>query len=282
MGWPIGGCGGRVKYGSLTGLFNFYFCMPALELTQYRTFITELTAASGPIIRNYFGDATLAVEQKDDRTPVTAADREAEGALRKLINARFPSHGIIAEEYGSERADAEWTWVLDPVDGTKSFVHGVPLFGTLIGLLHEGKPVLGAIHQPVLDWLCVGDNQETTLNGTRVRVRDTRSLAEATLLVTSFTNAAKHGGAGWGRLATSAKLARTWGDCFGYLLVAAGRADIMCDPVMNIWDVLPLVPIIRGAGGHITDWTGGEVGDGKSCLAASPRLHRLALDLLLT
>lgn len=252
------------------------------SLDGYRSFIAELAAASGPVVQKYFGNPALAVEQKGDLTPVTVADREAEGALRKLINARYPTHGIIAEEYGSEHADAEWTWMLDPIDGTKSFIHGVPLFGTLIGLLHQGKPVLGAIHQPVLNWLCVGDNTQTTFNGTQVRMRDTRVLAEATLLVTSFTNAAKHGGAGWERLAASTKLARTWGDCFGYLLVATGRADIMCDPIMNVWDVLPLVPIIRGAGGHITDWTGGEVGGGKSCLAASPRLHRLALDLLLT
>jgi myo-inositol-1(or 4)-monophosphatase len=255
------------------------------SLDVYRAFIAELTAASGSVVRKYFGQPALAVEKKSDQSPVTVADREAEGALRQLINARFPGHGIIAEEYGSERADAEWTWVLDPIDGTKSFIHGVPLFGTLIGLLHQGKPVLGAIHQPVLDWLCVGDNTQTTLNGARVRVRDTRALAEATLLTTSLggdipqlhTEEARQ------RLFKAAGIVRTWGDCFGYLLVASGRADIMGDGAShNAWDVLPLVPIIRGAGGHITDWTGAEVGGGKSCLATSPRLHRLALDLLLT
>ncbi|HVU38942.1 MAG TPA: inositol monophosphatase family protein [Opitutales bacterium] len=257
----------------------------ASSLDPYRTFIPELAAASGPIVRKYFGNPALAVEQKGDLSPVTAADREAEGAMRRLINARFPAHGILAEEYGSERADAEWTWVLDPIDGTKSFIHGVPLFGTLIGLLHEGRPVLGAIHQPILEWLCVGDNEQTTCNGASVRVRETRTLAEATLLTTSLGSDIPqiHSAEARQRLLGAAGIVRTWGDCFGYLLVATGRANVMGDGVAhNAWDVLPLVPIIRGAGGVITDWGGGEVGSGKSCLAASPRLHRLALDLLLT
>ncbi len=254
-----------------------------LNLDPYRAFIGELTAASGPIIRRHFWNPALAVEQKSDHTPVTAADRDAEAALRQLINARFPQHGIIAEEYGPERADAEWTWVLDPIDGTKSFIHGVPLFGTLIGLQYQGQPVLGAIHQPIMDLLCVGDGVETKLNGAPVRVRDTRTIPEATLLTTDVVDSARrHDAAAWKRLEGAAKLVRTWGDCYGYLLVATGQADMMCDAVMNLWDVLPLVPIIRGAGGIITDWSGGEIGDQKSCLAANPRLHRLALDLLLT
>jgi len=255
----------------------------SLDLTPYRVFLSELVAASGPILQKHFLNPALAVEQKSDQTPVTVADRDAEAAMRKLINARFPQHGILAEEYGAERAEAEWTWVLDPIDGTKAFVHGVPLFGTLIGLLYQGQPVLGAIHQPILNLLCVGDGQATTLNARPVRVRDTRSMAEATLLTTCVMDPARrHNPVAWQRLLNSAKLVRTWGDCYGYLLVATGQADVMCDAVMNAWDVLPLVPIIRGAGGLITDWQGGEVGDQKSCVAASPRLHRMALDLLLT
>jgi myo-inositol-1(or 4)-monophosphatase len=259
--------------------------MPSVDLTPYRAFLGELVAASGPIVQKHFWDPALTVEQKDDLSPVSAADRDAEAAMRRLINARFPQHGILAEEYGPERADAEWTWVLDPIDGTKSFVHGVPLFGTLVALLHEGRPVLGAIHQPMLNLLCVGDGKVTTLNGAPVRVRDTRSMAEATLLTTTLGPDIPqiHTTEGRKRLLGAAGLVRTWGDCFGYLLVATGRADVMCDGVAhNAWDVLPLVPIIRGAGGFITDWQGLEVGQGKSCIAANPRLHRLALDLLLT
>jgi len=257
--------------------------MPSVDIAPYHALLAELTAASGPILRQHFWNPDLVVEQKVDQTPVTVADRDAEAAMRRIINARFPEHGILAEEYGPERPEAEWTWVLDPIDGTKAFVHGVPLFGTLIGLLHEGTPVLGAIHQPILNLMCVGDGEVTTLNGKPVRMRDTRSIAEATLLTTCMMDPPqRYDIAAWKRLTTTAGLVRTWGDCYGYLLVATGQADIMCDAVMNIWDVLPLVPIIRGAGGLITDWHGGEIGDQKSCIAANPRLHRMALDLLLT
>src|ERR1700690_457641 len=150
---------------------------PGPKLDSCRALLAELVAASGPILQKHFWDPALAVEQKSDQTPVTEADRAAEGAMRRLINARFPQHGIIAEEYGPERADAEWTWVLDPIDGTKSFMHGVPLFGTLIGLLYQGQPVLGAIHQPILNLLCVGDGKVTTLNDRPVHVRETRAMA---------------------------------------------------------------------------------------------------------
>ncbi len=255
------------------------------DLSVYRTFLAELTAASGPIVQKHFFSQELEVEHKSDRTPVTEADRGAEAAMRKLINERFPTHGIVAEEYGNEGDDAEWKWVLDPIDGTKSFIHGVPLFGTLIGLLYQGQPVLGAIHQPILNLLCLGDGKSTTLNGRPVQVQEKRSFAEATLLTTSVGDDILqiHSPEARQRLLKAAGIVRTWGDCFGYLLVATGRADVMCDGVAhNAWDVLPLVPIIRGAGGVITDWSGGEVGDQKSCIAASPRLHRMALDLLLT
>jgi myo-inositol-1(or 4)-monophosphatase len=257
--------------------------MLTTDPAPHREFLAELTAASGPILQRHFWNRALVVEQKSDSSPVTEADRAAEIALRQLINQRFPDHGIVAEELGPERPDAEWVWVLDPIDGTKAFVHGVPLFGTLIGLLHHGQPVLGAIHQPILNLLCVGDGETCHLNGEPVSVRQTRSLVEATLLTTCVLDAARrHDPAAWQRLLGAAKLVRTWGDCFGYLLVATGQADVMCDAVMNAWDVLPLVPIIRGAGGVITDWQGGPVGDQKSCIAANPRLHRMALDILLT
>jgi len=192
------------------------------DLTTYRAFLAELTAASGPIVQKHFFNQELEVEHKSDRTPVTEADRGAEAAMRKLINERFPTHGIVAEEYGNERDDAEWTWVLDPIDGTKSFIHGVPLFGTLIGLLYQGRPVLGAIHQPILNLLCVGDGENTTLNDRPVQVRETRSLAEATLLTTSIGDDILqiHSPEARQRLLKAAGIVRTWGDCFGYLLVA--------------------------------------------------------------
>lgn len=246
-----------------------------MELSVFRTFMEELAAASAQVIRPLFGSPSLAVETKADLTPVTAADRGAEEVMRAMINKRFPTHGILGEEQGPERTDAEWVWVLDPVDGTKSFATACPLFGTLIALVHQGQPVLGAIHQPILNQLVLGDGVTTTLNGAPVRCRPTRTLAEATLLTSDWLAPAKYqGGAAFEAVATQAKIARTWGDCYGYLLVATGWADVMCDPIMNPWDVAALIPVIRGAGGVITDWRGDSPVDAASIVAAAtPELH---------
>jgi len=236
---------------------------------------------SGAVIRRYFRSPGLAVDVKDDATPVTDADRGAEELLRAKILARFPDHGILAEEFGSERLDAEWVWVLDPIDGTKSFVSGVPLFGTLIGLLHHGEPVLGAIHQPILNELVIGDGRTTTLNGRPVRVRPTGRLADAVLLASDLGTAARHqSAAGWDRLVDRVRWVRTWGDCYGYLLVATGTADVMTDPIMAPWDLLPLIPVLRGAGGIITDWQGNDPVRGSSIVAANPMLHPQVIELL--
>jgi histidinol phosphatase-like enzyme (inositol monophosphatase family) len=246
-----------------------------VDLSPYRTFLVELAAASGDFIRPFFGQPGLAVETKADQTPVTAADRGAEQLLRAHIAKRHPSHGIIGEEFGSERADAEWVWVLDPVDGTKSFITGVPFLGTLIALLHRGQPVLGCINQPILDQLMLGDGAQTSLNGRTVRCRPTKHIEDATLLTSDPLSPAKYqNGAAYDALAGRAKLVRTWGDCYGYLLVAGGWADICLDPIVNPWDIAALVPIIRGAGGVITDWQGGSPYPAQSMVAAAtPELH---------
>ena len=250
-----------------------------MDLEPYREFLFELAEMSGNFIRPFFGKSDLEIELKADRTPVTAADRGAEKLMRDLIREAFPKHGMIGEEFGPDRPDAEFVWVLDPIDGTKSFTSGVPLFGTLIGLLHNGQPVLGCIHQPVLDQLLIGDNESATLNGRPVRVRAARPLAEATLL-TSDTVAAG-AVAGFQNLATRAALVRTWGDCYGYLLVATGFADIMFDPAMHPWDIAALVPVIRGAGGVITDAKGGAPYPAASIVAsANPELHREVIGAL--
>jgi histidinol-phosphatase len=238
-----------------------------------------LAQRSGDLIRPYFGAdaATLAVELKADETIVTRADREAEALMRQLIAKRFPEHGIIGEEYGAERADSEFVWSLDPIDGTISFASASPLFGTQIALLHSGEPVLGAINQPVLRQLCIGDGEVTTLNDRPVRVREGRPLSEATLLTTDILRVPEHhDAAAFETLMRGVKLVRTWGDCYGYLLLATGHADIMGDPgTHHPWDVYPLVPIILGAGGVITDWQGNDVLGLKSVLTTtSPTLHR--------
>ncbi len=245
-----------------------------MDLSPYRTFLQELASASGDFIRPFVTDPALAVETKDDQSPVTAADRGAEELMRAMITKKFPRHGIIGEEFGNENPDAEWVWVLDPIDGTKAFITGVPLWGTLIALLNQGQPVLGAIHQPVLHQLLIGDNTATTLNDRPVRMRACARIEDATVLTSDPLNPARHqNGPAYEALIRRARLVRTWGDCYGYLLLATGRADISLDPIMNPWDIAALVPVIRGAGGIITDWQGGPAYPAQSTIAANPVLH---------
>jgi len=253
-----------------------------VELSDYKPFLLELARASGDFIRPLYGRRDLAVDNKADASPVTQADRGAEELMRRMIKAQFPSHGILGEEFGAESTDAEFVWVLDPVDGTKSFITGVPLWGTLIALLHHGQPVLGCIHQPVLNQLVVGDGTTTTLNGAPVRCRPTTRLADTTLLTCDWLTPAQYqDGPAFDRLARSAKLCRTWGDAGGYLLLATGWADLVVDPIMNPWDIAALVPVIRGAGGVITDWSGGPAYPAQSTIAAAtPELHAAALAML--
>jgi len=245
-----------------------------MNLEPYRAFLLELADQSGAFIRPWFGRPDLAVETKSDQTPVTVADRGAEELMRRMIRARFPDHGILGEEYGAENTGAEFVWVLDPVDGTRAFAAGSPLFGTLIALQHHGQPVLGAIHQPLLRQLLVGDGAHTTLNGRPVRVRPATRLEDATLLCSDPLTPAKHqNGAAFASLVGRVKLVRTWGDCYGYLLLATGGADVMCDPIMNPWDIAALIPVIRGAGGVITDWQGRDPVSAASIVAAGAGLH---------
>ena len=248
---------------------------------EFINFVHKLASESAQIIKPYFGTFDLEVELKSDETPVTAADRGAEEVMRHLIRKEFPDHGIIGEEFGDENEAAEFVWVLDPIDGTKSFASGCPLFGTLICLLYEGQPILGAINQPILERLCIGDNNQTTVNGHPVHVRETDRLSEAILLTTDILSVGEYQNkAGFENLLHGTKLFRTWGDCYGYLLLASGGADIMLDPIVNPWDVLPVIPVVRGAGGIITAWDGSDVVRGDSCVAASQNLHPRVLEIL--
>jgi myo-inositol-1(or 4)-monophosphatase len=252
-----------------------------VNLEPYRAFLIELAASSGDFIRPHFGSPGLAVELKSDDTPVTVADRGAEQLMREQIRRKFPNHGILGEEFGAENAGAEFVWVLDPIDGTKAFAAACPLFGTLIALVHQGKPLLGAIHQPVLRQLLVGDGASAVLNGRSVRLRACARVEDATLLTSDPWNPGRYrDGAAYEALARRARLVRTWGDCYGYLLVAGGWADVMCDPIMNPWDIPALIPIIRGAGGIITDWQGGDPMQADSVVAAGPALHPLVIAAL--
>jgi histidinol phosphatase-like enzyme (inositol monophosphatase family) len=248
----------------------------------FLSFAVELAQASGDFIKPHFGNLGLAVDLKSDLTPVTIADRGAEELMRAMIARRYPDHGVLGEEYGADRTDAEFVWVLDPVDGTKAFTTACPLFGTLIGLLHQGKPCLGIIHNPILGQLMIGDGTTTTLNGTRVRCRATTRVEDATLLYSDHFSVERYqNGAAFDTLARRVKLARTWGDCYGYLLMAAGWADIALDPIVNPWDIAAIIPIVRGAGGTISDWNGNDPASAQSAIAcATAELHRTVVAVL--
>lgn len=255
---------------------------PPVDLSPYRQVLLELARASGEYILPLYRQPGLAVDHKTDSSPVTIADRGAEELMRARLARHFPTHGVIGEEFGPDRPDAEFVWVLDPIDGTKAFVTGLPLWGTLIALLHRGQPVLGCIHQPALGQLVIGDGHTSTLNDTPVRCRPTRTLEEATLLTSDPINPHTYqNGDAYEALIRRARLVRTWGDCYGYLLVATGWADVMLDPVMNPWDIAALVPIVRGAGGVISDWRGNPPYPAESTIAAgTPELHAAVLRAL--
>ncbi len=247
---------------------------------SYIDFTRELAQASGEVIKKYFR-SSMDVETKSDQTPVTIADRQAEKLMRTMIQERFPDHGILGEEFDTLHPDAQYQWVLDPIDGTKTFVTGTYLFGTLIALLENGHPIIGAINNPVVDQFLVGDGQQTWLNGAPVKVRDCPSIKNATLLTTNpLTVHQYRDGAAFEALVRQAKLYRTWGDCHGYFLVATGYADIMIDAAMHIWDVAALVPIIEGAGGKITDYYGGDPMSGEGAIATAGPLHELVVAVL--
>ena len=251
-----------------------------MRIKEFTEFICTLAEKSGEVIKPYFARADLAVEIKGDQTLVTQADRQAEAVMRDLIRKKYPEHGILGEEFGPENSSAEFVWTLDPIDGTISFASGCPLFGTLIGLVHGGTPILGAINHPLLNQLCIGNNTETTMNGRAVRLRETDYLSEAILLTTDVASIGNDRRKGFEELLRRTRLFRTWGDCYGYLLVASGGADIMLDPVMNPWDIIPLVPVIQGANGVITTWSGANASQGNSCVAANKKLHPQVLQIL--
>jgi histidinol-phosphatase len=250
-------------------------------------FATELAQASGRLILDYYRQslrgAGPAVITKADATPVTAADREAESLMRGMIEQRYPEHRVLGEEGGSSGPDgAARQWVLDPIDGTKSFVHGVPLFGTLIALLEGGRPVLGVIHLPATGELMIGaQGRGTTVNGRPVHVRATERLEEATFAFTDSAQLHRLGlSEGFLELQRRVRIVRGWGDCYGHFLVAAGRADIMIDPVMSVWDVAALKPCVEGAGGRLTELSGEDPPLGKSALSTNGRLHEAVLGVL--
>lgn len=243
----------------------------------------ELARLSRDVIRAYFR-APLAIDRKADRTPVTIADREAERVMREAIAAAVPDDGIIGEEFGDSPSRSGWTWVLDPVDGTKAFMAGRPTFGTLIGLCEGDRPKLGIIQQPVLDELWLGvEGRQTTFNGIPARVRPCAGLDEALISTTAtdlFTQAER---AAWERVRERAATAIYGGDCYAYALLASGHADLVIETGLKPHDVAALVPVVVGAGGGMTDWAGRDVRlqpDVAVVATGDARVHAQALALL--
>ena len=250
------------------------------QLRDLAAFAESLATAVRPVSCRWFRH-TLQVDTKADESPVTIADREVEAALRQRITARFPEHGILGEELGRSHVDAEYVWSLDPIDGTRSFISGHPLWGTLIALLHRGTPVLGVIDMPVLDERWVGiEGKPTRFNGAVCRTSAQRDLAQASLYSTSPDLFRNDGNAAFERLSQAVHMRRFGGDCYSYALLAAGHVDLVFETELQPYDYLALTPVIEGAGGTITDWSGAALGmgsDGRVLAAANAPLHAQAL-----
>ncbi|MDP6175101.1 MAG: histidinol-phosphatase [Rhodospirillales bacterium] len=243
-----------------------------------------LANAAGEVLRRHFRNLDQ-VEDKADATPVTVADREAEAVMRDILAGECPEHGILGEEMGAENTDAEYVWVLDPIDGTKSFVTGKPLFGTLIGLTHQGCPVLGIIDQPILGERWIGaTGMLASFSQGPAKTRSCASLADAWGYTTSpdmFADGDERDG--FERLRRSVKHMLYGADCYAYGLVAAGFADLVCEADLQPYDYCALVPVIESAGGVMSDWAGKPLdlgSDGRVLAAGDAGLHAAALKIL--
>lgn len=251
------------------------------ELKQLLEFAVRVAREAGDITYRYF-KGTFAAELKSDSSPVTVADREAERYIRDSIERAFPDDGILGEEEAERIGTSERRWIIDPLDGTYSFVHGVPLYGVLIGLEIAGEPSLGVVNLPALDEIIYGARGLGCLwNGEPARVSVTQSIDEALLLATDFGTCEKYG---FGRAAEAlqrqANARRTWGDCYGHILVATGRAEIMLDPVMNVWDCAALLPIVEEAGGTFTNWQGRRTIYGGNAVSTNGLLHNVVIETI--
>lgn len=256
-----------------------------LEPGRLLVFAENLADVAGGVITPYFRSTTIAVDQKADDSPVTIADREAEQAMRALIEQTFPEHGIEGEEFGAVRLDADYVWHLDPIDGTKSFITGRPLFGTLVSVALHGRPIVGVIDHCILKERWTGGSGLSSLwNGAKVATRRCERLADAILYVTSPKMFKLPGErTAFSRVEDAVALPLYGGDCYAYGQLAMGFADVIVEADLDTHDYLPLIPVIEGAGGIITDWEGQALTPdsiGRVVAAGDPRVHAEALKLL--
>jgi histidinol phosphatase-like enzyme (inositol monophosphatase family) len=256
----------------------------AAEYEQRLTVARSAALEAGKLILGYYQSSGLAVDRKRDSSPVTIADRQAEELIRKRITEKFPHDGILGEEFGEQAGTSGYRWILDPLDGTKSFIHGVPLFGTLIGIEFGGKCMIGVCHMPVLGetaWGAKGLGAFWQPAGGQVQSARVSTVADLSQALFCFTTVQGFGRIGrqdaFESLIAQSGLARGWGDCYGHLLVATGRAEVMVDPLMNIWDAAALIPIVEEAGGHFMDWNGASRADAGNGISVNAALRDTVL-----
>lgn len=257
------------------------------ELQQRLDFARDAAARAGVFIMSHYQSPELAVERKRDKSPVTAADRGAEELIRSLIAEQFPNDGVLGEEFGESNGSSEWRWILDPVDGTKSFIHGVPLFGTLIGLEFGDQQVAGLCALPALNevvygalglgaWWQIGSREPV-----RARVSHVDTLSEAVFCTTTIQGWSRVGRQeAFERFCSTCAISRGWGDCYGHLLVATGRVDLMIDPLLNPWDCAAFVPILHEAGGAFVDLEGRTTIHSGNGMSVNGKLKDAALAML--
>lgn len=253
----------------------------------------RLADRSGEIALQHFR-TSVAVDAKGDDSPVTVADRDAESAMREMIRTAFPDHGLIGEEHGRDRSDAEWLWILDPIDGTRSFINGVPLFGTLIGLWRrntdgEAQPVLGCINHPALKERWVGGTEHpTTFNGTRAKPRPCAAAADASMYYTAADLFTPGEATAFTAVTNAVRHARAGGtDCYHYAMVASGWIDLVVESGLKLHDYAAIVPVLQGAGAVVSDWNGAPLAlesettvGGQVLACGDTRLHAEAVKLL--
>jgi histidinol phosphatase-like enzyme (inositol monophosphatase family) len=258
-----------------------------MSTVDFGAFVDELATQSGQAILPFFR-AQHSMEDKSAGgvfDPVTEADRAGENVMRHLIKRSFPAHGVLGEEFGNENIDAEYVWVLDPIDGTRAFISGIPVWGTLIGLTRGGVPVYGMMHQPFTGERYSGDGRQARYegpNGPRtLRTRATTDLARATLMTTSPNLFKGEEAQAYGRVEAGVRLPRYGCDCYAYCMLAAGHVDLVIESGLKPYDIVALIPIIEGAGGIVTSWNGGSAaGGGRVIAAANKTLHEAAMALL--
>lgn len=251
------------------------------SLRELLAVATDAAYLAGRRTLSYFNTG-VAVDTKSDDTPVTIADREAERMIRSVIEKHFPTHSIVGEEHGSTRGDPDYAWYVDPIDGTKSFIHGIPLYSVLIGLEIRGRVDVGVIYLPALDEMLAAATGEGCLwNGRRARVSSVSTLDQSMLLCTDILAARRRSDA-YDRLEAATRLQRCAYDAYGYALVATGRAEIVMDPVMSDWDCGPLPVILREAGGRFATWKGEETIHGKEAFATNAAVYEATLEIVRT